>query len=341
MSDTARRVVLASRPVGEPTPDNFRLEEFPVPTPGPGEVLLRTVWLSLDPYMRGRMSDAPSYAPPVQIGQAMVAGTISEVAATNNPDFAIGDLVTSYAGWQTHVVSDGKGLRKIHTKAAPASAYLGVLGMPGLTAYAGLLEIGKPQPGETVVVAAASGPVGSMVGQIAQIKGARAIGIAGGPKKCAFVKNDLKFADCIDHRAPDFAERLAAACPKGIDVYFENVGGAVFEAVFPLLNTFARVPVCGLIAHYNNTQAVAPKWAGAMMRTILTKRLTFRGFIVSDFAARHGDFLRDMSSWVRDGKVKYKEFVTEGLESAPGAFIGLLKGANFGKQLVRVGPDKT
>jgi len=233
-----------------------------------------------------------------------------------------------------------QGVRQIDPKLAPPSTFLGVLGMPGLTAYAGLLEIGKPQPGETVVVAAASGPVGSMVGQIAQIKGARAVGIAGGPKKCAFVKNDLKFADCLDHRAPDFAERLAAACPKGIDVYFENVGGAVFDAVLPLLNPFARVPVCGLIAHYNDTQAVAPKWASSMMRSVLTKRLTIRGFIVSDFAARHADFLRDMSGWVREGKVKHREFVTEGLDSAPAAFMGLLKGANFGKQLVRVGPDR-
>ena len=341
MSDTARRVVLASRPVGEPKAENFRLEEFPVPKPGPGEVLLRTVWLSLDPYMRGRMSDAPSYAPPVQIGQAMVAGTISEVAATNNPDFAIGDLVTSYAGWQTHVVSDGKGLRKIDTKAAPASAYLGVLGMPGLTAYTGLLEIGKPQRGETVVVAAASGPVGSMVGQIAQIKGARAIGIAGGPKKCAFVKNDLKFADCLDHRAPDFAQALAAACPKGIDVYFENVGGAVFEAVLPLLNPFARVPVCGLVSTYNATELLTPgpNRLPVLMRAVLTKRLTLRGFIVTDFAAKQPEFLREATTWLKEGKITYCEDVVEGLENAPGALIGLLKGENFGKVVVRVTPE--
>jgi NADPH-dependent curcumin reductase len=212
--------------------------------------------------------------------------------------------------------------------------------MPGMTAYTGLLDIGKPQAGETVVVAAASGAVGSAVGQIAKIKGARAVGIAGGKDKCAYVKNELGFDDCLDHRDPDLAAKLKDACPKGIDVYFENVGGAVFEAVFPLLNAFARMPVCGLIAHYNDTQAVAPKWAAAMMRNVLTKRLTIRGFIVSDFAARHGDFLSDMSQWVREGKVKHKEFVTEGLDSAPAAFMGLLKGANFGKQLVRVGPDK-
>jgi NADPH-dependent curcumin reductase len=215
-----------------------------------------------------------------------------------------------------------------------------VLGMPGMTAYTGLLDIGKPQAGETVVVAAASGAVGSAVGQIAKIKGARAVGIAGGKDKCDYVKKELGFDDCLDHRETDLAAKLKFACPKGIDVYFENVGGEVFEAVFPLLNAFARVPVCGLIAHYNDTEAKPPKWAAAMMRNVLTKRLTFRGFIVSDFAARHGDFIRDMSGWVREGKVKYKEFVTEGLDSAPEAFMGLLKGANFGKQLVRVGPER-
>src|SRR5215470_12693257 len=340
MAETARRIVLASRPAGEPTPQNFRTEEGPLPKPGPGQVLLRTLWLSLDPYMRGRMSEGPSYAAPVGIGETMVGGTVNEVIASNNSDFAVGDIVLAHTGWQTHALSDGKGLRKVDPKLAPISTAVGVLGMPGMTAYMGLLEIGKPQAGETVVVAAASGAVGSAVGQIAKIKGARAVGIAGGKDKCDYVKNELGFDDCLDHRDPDLAAKLKAACPKGIDVYFENVGGAVFEAVFPLLNDFARIPVCGLIAHYNDTEAVAPKWAPMMMRAILSKRLTFRGFIVSDFAARQGEFLRDMSQWFREGKLKHKEFVTEGLDSAPGAFMGLLKGANFGKQLVRVGPDK-
>lgn len=335
-----KRIVLAARPVGEPKPSDFRVEEFAIPTPAAGEVLLRTIWLSLDPYMRGRMSDGPSYATPVPIGGVMEAGTVCEVIATNNPGFAKGDIVLSRAGWQTHAVSDGKGLAKVDPKLAPISTAIGVLGMPGMTAYTGLLDIGKPQAGETVVVAGASGAVGSAVGQIAKIKGARAIGIAGGKDKCDYVVKELGFDACIDHRDPDLAAKLKDACPGGIDVYFENVGGAVFEAVFPLLNQFARVPVCGLIAQYNETEAKPPKWATSLMRATLTKRLTFRGFIVSDFASRHGDFLRDMSTWVRDGKVKYKEFVTEGLESAPEAFIGLLKGANFGKQLVRVGPDK-
>ena len=336
----AKRIVLASRPAGEPKLSDFRTEEYQVPTPGEGQVLLRTIWLSLDPYMRGRMSEGPSYAQPVPIGGVMEGGTVSEVIASNNTAFAKGDIVLSRAGWQTHALSDGNGLRKIDPKLAPISTAIGVLGMPGMTAYTGLLEIGKPQPGENVVVAAASGAVGSAVGQIAKIKGARAVGIAGGKDKCDFVKKELGFDECLDHHETDLAAKLKFACPKGIDVYFENVGGAVFEAVFPLLNTFARVPVCGLIAHYNETEAKPPKWAASLMRAILTKRLTFRGFIVGDFAARHGDFLRDMPQWVREGKVKYKEFVTEGLDSAPQALIGLLKGTNFGKQLVRVGPEK-
>jgi NADPH-dependent curcumin reductase CurA len=340
MPQSARRVVLVSRPVGEPKASDFRIEDYPIPAPGEGQVLLRTIWLSLDPYMRGRMSDAPSYATPVPIGGVMEGGTVSEVTASNNPGFDKGDIVLSRAGWQTHALSDGKGLRKIDPKLGPVSTAVGVLGMPGMTAYTGLLEIGKPQPGETVVVAAASGAVGSAVGQIAKIKGARAVGIAGGKEKCDYVKKELGFDDCVDHRDPDLAANLKEACPKGIDVYFENVGGAVFEAVFPLFNTFARIPVCGLIAQYSDTQPSAPKWASSLLRSVLTKRLTIRGFIVSDFAARHPDFLRDMSQWVREGKVKYRESVTEGLDSAPAAFMGLLKGANFGKQLVRVGPDK-
>jgi NADPH-dependent curcumin reductase CurA len=337
--ETARRIVLVSRPVGEPRPSDFRLEQMPVPEPGPGEVLLHTKWLSLDPYMRGRMSDAASYAKPVDIGGVMEGGTVNEVIASKNERYAPGDIVLGHTGWQTHAVSSGKGLRKLDPGVAPVSTALGVLGMPGMTAYTGLLEIGKPQPGETVVVAAASGAVGSAVGQIARIKGARAVGIAGGPGKCAYVKDELGFDDCLDHRGPELAERLKAACPKGIDVYFENVGGAVFEAVFPLLNPFARVPVCGLISQYN---AASPQQAAftvaQVMRATLTKRLAFRGFIVSDFAARHGDFLRDMSAWLKEGRIKYREDVVDGLEQAPQALIGLLRGENFGKRLVRVAP---
>ena len=337
MPETARRIVLASRPVGEPKPSDFRLEEFPVPQPGPGQVLLRTKWLSLDPYMRGRMSDAPSYAKPVGIDEVMEAGTVSEVAASNNEKYAKGDIVLSRAGWQTHMVSDGSGLRKLDPALAPISTALGVLGMPGMTAYTGLLEIGQPKGGETVVVSAASGAVGSVVGQIAKIKGARAIGIAGGPDKCKYVKDELGFDDCVDHRDADLREKLKAACPKGIDIYFENVSGPVWDAVFPLLNTFARIPVCGLISQYSATELTEARYSTPQVfRAILTKRLTIRGFIVTDFAARHGDFQRDVAQWIKDGKIKYREDVAEGLENAPQAFMGLLKGKNFGKQLVRI-----
>jgi NADPH-dependent curcumin reductase CurA len=337
MPETARRIVLASRPVGEPRPSDFRLEEFPVPQPGPGQVLLKTKWLSLDPYMRGRMSDAPSYAKPVEVNEVIEAGTVSEVTASNNDRYQKGDIVLSRAGWQTHMLSDGSGLRKLDPAAAPISTALGVLGMPGMTAYTGLLEIGQPKAGETVVVSAASGAVGSVVGQIARIKGARAIGIAGGPEKCNYVKNELGFDDCLDHRDPALPETVKAACPKGIDVYFENVSGPVWDAVFPQLNAFARIPVCGLIAQYSATEVPPMKYQTAQVfRAILTKRLTVRGFIVTDFAARHADFLRDVAQWIREGRIKYREDIAEGLENAPTAFMGLLKGKNFGKQLVRV-----
>ena len=255
MSQSAKRVVLASRPVGEPKASDFRIEDCALPTPGEGQVLLRTIWLSLDPYMRGRMSEGPSYAAPVPIGGGDGGRHGERGDRLEQSGFAKGDIVLSRAGWQTHALSDGKGLRKIDPKLGPISTAVGVLGMPGMTAYTGLLDIGKPQAGETVVVAAASGAVGSAVGQIAKIKGARAVGIAGGKDKCDYVKNELGFDDCLDHRDPDLAAKLKDACPKGIDVYFENVGGAVFEAVFPLLNAFARIPVCGLIAQYNDIEA--------------------------------------------------------------------------------------
>jgi NADPH-dependent curcumin reductase len=332
-----KRILLASRPVGEPKESDLRIEEMPVPAPGPGEMLLRTLWLSLDPYMRGRMSDAPSYATPVAIGQVMEGRTVSEVIASNLDGYAPGDIVLSPSGWQTHALSQGKLTRKIDPAIAPVSTALGVLGMPGMTAYAGLLEIGQPKAGETVVVSAASGAVGSLVGQIARLKGARAVGIAGGPAKCRYVVEELGFDACIDHRASDMADKLQAACPKGIDVYFENVGGAVFEAVFPLFNNFARVPVCGQIATYNATEM--PQGAlrtSQLTRAILTKRLNLRGFIVSDFASRQADFLRDVSAWLREGRIKHREDVVDGLERAPRALIGLLRGENFGKLLVRV-----
>jgi NADPH-dependent curcumin reductase CurA len=332
-----RQILLAARPEGAPGPQHFRLAETPVPQPGDGEVLLKTLWLSLDPYMRGRMSAARSYAKPVEVGEVMEGGTVSRVEASRHKDFAAGDVVLSRAGWQEYAVSDGSGLRKLDPKRAPLSTALGVVGMPGMTAYTGLTIIGQPKAGETVVVAAATGPVGATVGQIAKIKGCRAVGIAGGADKCRYLVEDLGFDAAVDHRAPGLPEKLRAACPRGIDVYFENVGGAVWQAVFPLLNDFARVPVCGLIAHYNDVAPPSgPDMTPALMRAVLTKRLAIRGFIVRDFIAHAGEFERDVSQWVREGKIKYREDVVEGIEKAPQAFIGLLQGKNFGKLLVRV-----
>jgi NADPH-dependent curcumin reductase CurA len=327
-----RQILLKSRPQGAPGLDNFELTETAIPEPGEGELLMRTLYLSLDPYMRGRMSAAKSYAKPAAVGQPMVGGTVGEVVKSRHPSYAAGDAVLGYGGWQDYALSSGAGLRKLDPAAAPLSTALGVLGMPGMTAYVGLTEIGQPKPGETVVVAAASGAVGSVVGQLAKIKGCRAVGIAGGAEKCRFVAGELGFDACIDHRAGDFAQKLEAACPQGIDVYFENVGGAVQQTVWPLLNDFARIPVCGLIAQYNATSPMP----GPDMFSVLRKRLLLRGFIVFDFAAKQGDFLRDVGEWVRSGRIKYREDVVEGLEQAPAAFLGLLQGKNFGKLLVRV-----
>lgn len=331
------RVVLASRPVGEPKPSDFRVERVPLSAPADGQLLLETLFLSLDPYMRGRMSDAESYADPVEVGAVMVGGTVCRVLTSRAPGFEPGDVVLAFCGWQTHAVADAAHVRRLDPRAAPVQTALGVLGMPGFTAYAGLLQIGRPAPGETVVVAAATGPVGSAVGQIARVKGARAVGIAGGPEKVAYLR-ELGFDAAIDHRAPDFADRLAAACPDGIDVYFENVGGAVWDAVLPLLNTYARVPVCGLVAQYNATSAPAgPDRSPALMSRILTKSLTVRGFIQAEFVKdQYVHFLAHMAEWVRDGHVRYREDVVDGLENAPAAFIGMLTGANFGKLLIRV-----
>jgi NADPH-dependent curcumin reductase CurA len=295
-------------------------------------VLMRILYLSLDPYMRGRMSAAKSYAEPAALGEPMVGRTVAEIVASRHPKYQVGDIVLGGGGWQQFALSDGKGLRRLDPSAAPVSTALGVLGMPGMTAYAGLLEIGRPVAGETLVVAAAAGAVGSAVGQIGRIKGCRVVGVAGGAEKCRFVVDELGFDACIDHRASDLAERLAQACPAGVDVYFENVGGAVQQAVWPLLNDFARVPVCGLIAQYNATAPVP----GPDLTTVLRKRLLLRGFIVTDFAAKHADFQRDMGEWVRSGRVRYREDVVDGLENAPAAFLGLLQGRNFGKMLVRV-----
>jgi NADPH-dependent curcumin reductase CurA len=333
-----RRIVLARRPQGEPVAEDFRLDKEPVPAAGPGQLLLRTRLLSLDPYMRGRMSDAPSYAEPVAIGAPMTGQTVSVVEASNAEGFEVGDLVLATVGWQDYGVVDAPRAVKIDPAIPKLSYALGVLGMPGLTAYVGLLDIGQPQPGETVVVAAATGAVGSLVGQIAKLKGARVVGIAGGAEKCNFAVETLGFDACIDHRDPNLRELLSAAAPKGVDVYFENVGGAVWQAVLPLLNPFARVPVCGLIAQYNASgQAPGPDLLPATMRAVLTKSLTIRGFINIEFAADHyAEFLRTVAAGLADGRIRHREDVTEGLENAPAAFMGLLQGRNFGKALVRV-----
>jgi len=335
-----RRVVLAARPVGAPKPSDFALDEAPIPEPGPGELLCRTLYLSLDPYMRGRMSAAKSYAKPVDIGAVMEGGTVSEVVRSHNPAFAPGDIVEGRTGWQAYGLSDGTKLRKVDPALAPITTALGVLGMPGLTAYVGLSYLGQPKIGETVVVAAASGPVGGTVGQLARLAGCRAVGIAGGPEKCAFVRDSLGFDACVDHRAPDFAEALAKSCPDGIDVYFESVAGHVLRAVLPLLNPFSRVPVCGVIAHYNETEPPpGPDHLPALIRATLVKRITWRGFLVFDFADKEGEFLAHVGPLVRDGRIRYREDRVDGLENAPAALIGLLEGRNFGKVIVRVGAE--
>ena len=335
-----RRIVLASRPDGRPGPENFTLVSGEPPQPGPGEVLTRTIWLSLAPYMFWRLRDEKSYAPPVGISETMVGATIGQVLASNHSGLNEGDLVLGQGGWQDYAVLPGQSVQKIDPAWGPSSLSLNVLGSNGLTAYAGLLDIGRPKTGETVVVAAASGGVGSLVGQIARIKGARAVGIAGGAEKCAFVRDELGFDACLDHRGKTFAADLAAACPNGIDVYFENVGGAVFEAVLPLLNDFARMPVCGLISQYTATGLPpGPNQVPALMRAVLTKRLALRGFISSDYAAMRGEFFADALKWLHSGQLRYREDITEGLENAPAALISMLDGKNFGKVLVRVSPE--
>jgi len=332
-----RRIVLAARPQGLPKPADFRSEDADVAAPQEGEVLLAIQYLSLDPYMRGRMDDRKSYAKPTAIGEVMAGGTVGTVVESRSADYKVDDVVLSYSGWQSHAIAKAAELRKLDPEEAPVTTALGVLGMTGFTAYAGLLTIGRPKPGETVVVAAATGPVGATVGQIAKIKGARAVGIAGGADKCAFMRDALGFDAAIDHRAKDLSEQLAKACPKGIDVYFENVGGAVWDAVFPLLNDFARIPLCGLIAQYNDVEPFpGPDRFPVVMRQALSKRFHIQGFIQRDFADQRPTFYREMAQWIREGKVKYREDIVDGLEQAPEAFIGLLQGKNFGKLVVRV-----
>lgn len=336
-----RRIVLAQRPHGAPTQDNFRLEQQAIPEVKEGGVLLRSVFLSLDPYMRGRMSDAPSYAKPVELNEVMVGTTVSRVVQSKHPDYQVGDWVLAYSGWQDYAVFDGKGLKNLGQSPSNPSYALGVLGMPGFTAYMGLMDIGQPKAGETLVVAAATGPVGATVGQIGKLKGCHVVGVAGGAEKCRHAVEVLGFDICLDHHATDFAEQLQQACPKGIDIYFENVGGKVFDAVLPLLNTSARIPVCGLISNYNATGLPdGPDRLPLLTGTILKKRIRMQGFIIfDDYGHRFDEFQQAVSPWVAEGKIKYREHLVDGLENAPEAFIGLLQGHNFGKLLVRVGDD--
>lgn len=333
-----RSIVLASLPHGVPVLENFRLEDTPVPEPTDGQVLLRTVYLSLDPYMRGRMSNAPSYADPVKINAIMVGATVSRVEISHHPDYKAGDWVLAWSGWQDYSLSDGSDLTPLGETPRCPSYALGISGMPGFTAYMGLLDIGQPKQGETLVVGAATGPVGATVGQIGKFKGCRVVGVAGSGEKCAYAKQVLGFDDCLDHKSSDFAKQLGQACAKGIDIYFESVGGKVFDAVFPLLNTKARIPVCGLVSQYNATKLPdGPDRMSLLMSRILVKRIKVQGFIIfDDYGHRYNEFAKEMDKWLGTGQIKYREQIVEGLENAPSAFIGMLDGQNFGKLVIQV-----
>ena len=338
-SNVNRRIVLAQRPKGMPDADTLSMETSEVPEAGSGEMLIRTEYLSLDPYMRGRMNDAKSYATPLQIGEVMTGQVVGEVVHSNIAEFSLGDRVLSGSGWQDYVVSDGNQVLNLGKDPKNPSWSLGILGMPGYTAYAGLLKIGEPESGETVVVAAASGPVGATVGQIAKIRGCRVVGIAGGSVKCDHVVDTLGFDACIDHRADDFAEQLQKACPDGIDVYFENVGGKVLYAVLPLLNAFARMPVCGVVSWYNLAgMPDGPDHGPAIMSTILKMKVKVQGFIIFDSFPQsvYEEFAAAMHQWLEQGHIKYKEQLIDGLENAPQALNDLLIGKSFGKMVVKV-----
>ncbi len=334
-STNRRSWVLQQRPSGAPSAEDFALREDAVPEPGPGEVVTRTIWLSIDPYMRGRLREQQTYAVAIQLGEVMTGETVGEVIASAAPGFAPGDVAVGARGWQTHCLTPGDRLVKLERHGAPLSAYLGVLGMPGATAYRGITEICRPKAGETVVISAASGAVGSVAGQLAKRAGARVVGVAGGPEKCLFVQETLGFDDCVDHRSMDLRRELAACCPNGIDAYFENVGGAVQAAVFDLLNPFARVAMCGMVSQYN--EAEFPP--GPNLGFVVGKRVTIQGFIVSDKPEKLAEWRALAAPWVADGSLAYREDVHEGLEQAPDALAGILGGQNFGKLLVRVGED--
>jgi len=327
-----RQILLASRPQGPVTENNFRLVEQPIPEPADGEVLIRNEWLSLDPYMRGRMNDVKSYVPPAELGAVMVGQTVGEVLQSRHPQFQPGMKVLTPLGWQLHGVAKGSDLTTIDTTSVPASYYLGILGMPGMTAWFGLNEIGKPKSGETLVVSAASGAVGSVVGQLAKIAGCRVVGIAGGAAKCDYVTGELGFDACIDYKAGRVFDDLRAACPAGVDVCFENVGGEILDTTLRLMNRFSRVVVCGLIAEYNAAQP----YGYTRLRSVLVNRIKMQGMIVFDWKDRYAEAREALARHVIAGKLKYRESVIVGLENAPRGLIGLLKGENFGKQLVRL-----
>ena len=326
------QVQLASRPTGSVEESNFKIVETDMPKPGPGEVLVKNLWLSLDPYMRGRMNAVKSYSKYVEIGEVMVGGTVGQVVESNNPKFKVGNHVVGALGWQLYGLSNGDGLSMVDPKLVPLSAYLGVCGMPGATAWIGLLEHCAPKAGETVLVSAASGAVGGVVGQLAKLQGCRAVGIAGGAKKCEFAVKELGFDACVDYKAGKLIDDLKAACPNGVDNYFENVGGEVMDAAFRVLNPFSRVALCGMISDYNATEAYGTK----MVRSLLVNRVKLQGFIVFDRQDLYVRAVSQLAKWVSQGKLKYHETVADGLHSAPKAFIGLLKGQNLGKQLVKL-----
>lgn len=337
MPQENRQIVLASRPRGFPELENFRLETGPVAAPNDGECLVRGIYLSVDPYMRGRMNDGPSYAPPVQIGQLMAGSVVGRVVVSRFDGLKEGDIVAGEMGWQEYAVVRGKALRKVDPSLAPISTAVGVLGMPGLTAYFGLLDLGQPHWGETVVVSGAAGAVGSTVGQIAKLKGCRVVGIAGSDEKIAHLTNDLGFDAGFNYKTvKDYREKLRELCPNGIDVYFDNVGGDITDAVFPLMNVKARVAVCGQISQYNLTE---PGMGPRLLWHFIVKRIRAEGFLVFDFAERYGEGLKQLGQWVREGRIKYFERVAEGLENAPQAFLEMLRGKNVGKQIVKLAEE--
>ncbi|MGA3204349.1 MAG: NADP-dependent oxidoreductase [Bryobacteraceae bacterium] len=334
MSSVNRQFVLASRPTGIPEESNFKLIETPIPELKDGEFLARAMYLSVDPYMRGRISQAKSYAAGVEIGGVMVAGGVARVVQSKNPNFAAGDIVDPYMGWQEYVVSSGRGLRKLDPKVAPVSTALGVLGMTGMTAYFGLLDVCNPKPGETVVVSGAAGAVGSIVGQIAKIKGCRTVGIAGGDDKVDWILKDCGYDAAFNYKTTEnYGAKLKELCPNGIDVYFDNVGGAITDAVLMQINTFARLSICGQISQYNNAK---PEMGPRLLGMLIVARAKVQGFLVSDYMPRFGVGLTEMSTWLREGKIKHREDIIDGFENLPKAFIGLFHGENIGKRMVKV-----